>query len=64
MSDLDNDGDMDFIAGNLVMNNQMKLSLERLVILCYADYDGNGSVDPILYYCFKGRVFLLRAEMS
>ena len=57
VSDLDGDGDMDFIAGNLGMNNQMKPSLERPVVLRYADYDNNGSVDPILFYHIQGKSF-------
>ena len=57
VSDLDDDGDMDFIAGNLGMNNQMKPSLEKPVTLRYADYDGNGSIDPILFYHIQGKSF-------
>ncbi len=57
VNDLDGDGDMDFIAGNLGMNNQMKPSVESPVTLQYADYDGNGSVDPILFYHIQGKSF-------
>ena len=55
--DLDGDGDMDFIVGNLGMNNQMKASRESPVSMQYADYDENGSVDPILFYHIQGKSF-------
>tara|TARA_B100000212_G_scaffold302638_1_gene249001 strand:+ start:51 stop:290 length:240 start_codon:yes stop_codon:yes gene_type:complete len=35
----------------------MKPSLERPVVLRYADYDGNGSVDPKLFYYIQGKSF-------
>ncbi len=57
VNDLDGDGDMDFIAGNLGMNNQMKASHESPVSMQYADYDDNGSVDPILFYHIQGKSF-------
>ena len=57
VNDLDGDGDMDFIVGNLGMNNQMKASRESPVSMQYADYDDNGSVDPILFYHIQGKSF-------
>jgi len=49
-SDFDRDGDQDLIAGNYGLNHQMKASSSHPVIMIYSDYDGNGSVDPLLNY--------------
>jgi enediyne biosynthesis protein E4 len=51
--DFDNDGDMDFIVGNLGRNNLYQPSTERPVTLIAKDFDGNGSIDPILFAHFK-----------
>jgi hypothetical protein len=46
--DFDNDGDTDYIAGNLGWNNNYQVS-EAFPMKCYAkDFDGNGSIDPIM----------------
>ncbi|WP_276370602.1 VCBS repeat-containing protein [Chryseolinea sp. H1M3-3] len=46
--DFDNDGDIDYIAGNLGLNNNFQVK-ENLPLKIYAkDFDGNGSVDPVL----------------
>jgi hypothetical protein len=46
--DFDNDGDLDYIAGNFGLNSQLKVSSEEPVQLYVKDFDGNGSLDPIL----------------
>ncbi len=48
--DFDNDGDIDFVAGNLGLNGPMKASESEPITIYYADYDGNGSVDPLIGY--------------
>jgi hypothetical protein len=53
--DLDNDGDVDFIAGNLGLNSQLRASSHEPVTMCYGDFDGNGSVDPLLCYYIQGK---------
>jgi hypothetical protein len=46
--DFDNDGDVDYIAGNLGWNNNYQVS-DSLPLFCYAkDFDGNGSIDPVM----------------
>lgn len=42
--DFNNDGKMDFVAGNYGANSQLKTPLS----MYYDDYDNNGSLDPIL----------------
>tara|TARA_R110002051_G_scaffold314934_1_gene392576 strand:- start:13190 stop:16612 length:3423 start_codon:yes stop_codon:yes gene_type:complete len=46
--DFDNDGDMDFVLGNLGVNSNIKVTKEHSLNLHYSDFDGNGSIDPIL----------------
>tara|TARA_R110002096_G_scaffold337228_1_gene530592 strand:+ start:4625 stop:8080 length:3456 start_codon:yes stop_codon:yes gene_type:complete len=45
--DFDNDGDIDFVAGNLGLNSNLKIVDDHPIRLDYADFDDNGSVDPI-----------------
>ncbi len=46
--DFDNDGDLDYIAGNFGLNSQLKATVEQPVQLYVKDFDNNGSLDPIL----------------
>ena len=52
-SDLDNDGDIDIVAGNLGLNCEYKVSLHEPMELFATDLDGNGSIDPFLFYYIK-----------
>jgi hypothetical protein len=53
-ADFDNDGDLDFIVGNLGVNAQIKADERNPARLYYSDIDKNGSVDPILTYYIDG----------
>lgn len=46
--DFDNDGDVDFILGNLGVNAQINADEANPSRLYYSDIDQNGSIDPIL----------------
>lgn len=46
--DFDRDGDMDYIVGNLGLNNYYSCSVSQPVTLIAKDFDNNGSVDAIL----------------
>jgi hypothetical protein len=48
-ADFDNDGDIDFVVGNMGSNNQYQPSKERPVHLIAKDFDNNGNIDPILF---------------
>lgn len=63
--DFDKDGDIDFIVGNFGTNSQLKATDQGPLTLVYADFDGNGSVDPILNYYYKGELvpFMSRDEL-
>lgn len=56
-ADFDNDGDKDFVVGNIGLNNQIKATPERPATMWYADFDDNGSVDPILNYYIMDRSY-------
>lgn len=53
--DFDNDGDIDYIAGNLGLNSRLRASAEKPVSVYAADYDKNGTLDPILSF-FNGSI--------
>ncbi|WP_181885089.1 VCBS repeat-containing protein [Pontibacter diazotrophicus] len=53
--DFDNDGDVDYIAGNLGLNTKLKASDKEPVTVYAADYDRNGSMDPIVAHYVMGK---------
>ena len=55
--DFDNDGDMDYIVGNFGLNSQLKTSPDEPVQIYYKDFDGNGSLDPILTSYIMGESY-------
>ena len=46
--DFDNDGDIDYIAGNLGLNNNFQVGSDHPLKVFAKDFDGNGSIDPVL----------------
>jgi hypothetical protein len=53
--DIDGDGDIDFVAGNLGLNSRLRASDEQPVRLYYYDFDDNGKKETILTYYLHGR---------
>lgn len=53
--DIDGDGDIDLLAGNLGLNSRLKASAEKPVRLYYQDFDGNGKKEQILTYYIGDR---------
>tara|TARA_R110002051_G_scaffold295922_1_gene361869 strand:- start:14667 stop:17960 length:3294 start_codon:yes stop_codon:yes gene_type:complete len=53
VSDLDNDGDQDFVCGNWGMNTKFKASKSKPITLYNYDFDNNGQIDPLITYYHK-----------
>ncbi len=56
-ADMDGDGDLDLVIGNMGLNTQFHASPQEPVSLYYKDFDGNGSVDPIFCYYINGKSY-------
>jgi hypothetical protein len=56
--DIDNDGDIDLVAGNLGHNSRLKASDKEPVRLYYNDFDDNGRKEQVLTYFLNGREIL------
>jgi hypothetical protein len=57
--DFDGDGDIDLVAGNLGTNSVIKASPARPLKLYLADFDGNGTLDPIITIVKNGKRYPL-----
>jgi hypothetical protein len=64
--DIDNDGDIDLIAGNLGLNSRLKASPTQPVKLYYNDFDKNGKKEQVLTYYVQGKEipFANKAELE
>ncbi|MDF2157457.1 FG-GAP-like repeat-containing protein [Algoriphagus sp. CAU 1675] len=54
-ADFDQDGDMDFVVGNMGANNHYHSTAGMPVKVYGKDFDGNGSVDPVTFAWYKNR---------
>lgn len=61
-ADLDGDGDMDYIAGNLGLNYKYKSSEEKPFEIYANDFDENGSTDIVLSHHKSGQKVPLRGR--
>jgi hypothetical protein len=52
-TDIDKDGDIDLIAGNLGSNNKFNVTPQQPLMLYATDMDNNGSIDPLIFYYIK-----------
>lgn len=48
--DFDNDGDIDYVLGNLGLNNKFEVSLDHPLHLYYNDFDGDSVGDIVMSY--------------
>jgi hypothetical protein len=53
-ADFDNDGDMDYIAGNLGLNTRYHGTRKEPLFINASDFDKNGSIDPVLSLYING----------
>lgn len=56
-SDLDGDGDIDFVLGNLGLNSKFRPTAESPLSLYVNDFDENGSIEPVFAYQHNGQVY-------
>lgn len=61
-ADFDNDGDMDYVAGNLGLNtNSRHNASQQFPVRLYAnDFDENGSLDLVMSYYYQGTEYPMR----
>ena len=55
--DLDGDGDVDLVMGNLGLNSIVKANTTEPATLNYGDFDNNMTIDPILSYYIQGKSY-------
>ncbi|MDX1673268.1 MAG: VCBS repeat-containing protein [Longimicrobiales bacterium] len=55
--DFDGDGDTDYVAGNLGLNSRFRASPDEPVRVHARDFDGNGTIDPVLSYYLQGESY-------
>ena len=55
--DWNHDGQVDLLLGNMGRNSQFKASPDEPMQLYVADFDNNGSIDPILTYYIQGQSY-------
>jgi enediyne biosynthesis protein E4 len=60
--DLDNDGDIDFVVGNLGLNTQLKASQQQPISLYFNDFDQSGSIDPFITYFIQNKAYPLASR--
>ncbi|MEM1122458.1 MAG: FG-GAP-like repeat-containing protein [Bacteroidota bacterium] len=56
-ADLNKDGQVDLLIGNQGLNNRFQVSEQAPATLTYADFDRNGSIDPIFSYSVQGKTY-------
>ena len=57
VTDLNKDGKQDLVIGNLGSNTQCKVSDKEPAEMYYKDFDGNGTIEPILCFYIQGKSY-------
>ncbi|WP_422082284.1 VCBS repeat-containing protein [Ulvibacterium sp.] len=60
--DFDNDGDIDYVLGNLGLNSRYKASKEEPLCIYANDYDKNGLIDPVMCYYIDGENYVAHSR--
>jgi hypothetical protein len=56
--DFDNDGDIDYIGGNLGLNSRHHASAKEPLCVYAKDFDKNGRIDPVMCYYVQGNNYI------
>ncbi|MEO6547882.1 MAG: VCBS repeat-containing protein [Ferruginibacter sp.] len=56
-TDIDGDGDQDYLTGNLAPNTQLKASENEPMKLCVNDFFQTNKVEPVLCYYIQGKSY-------
>ncbi|RIV34661.1 hypothetical protein D2V08_04555 [Flagellimonas lutimaris] len=66
LADMDNDGDLDILAGNWGLNTKFNASAEKPVTLYINDFDGNGSIETVVthYHGERETAFASKDELA
>jgi hypothetical protein len=56
--DFDEDGDIDYVAGNLGLNSRYAASEKQPLCIYAKDYDRNGLIDPVMCYYTGGHNYI------
>ncbi len=62
VNDIDNDGDLDIVAGNLGLNYKYKASFDKPFYLYVNDFDGNNTDDIVLGYSQENNIYPVRGR--
>jgi enediyne biosynthesis protein E4 len=58
-ADLNQDGKLEYLLGNLGLNSRWKANPEQPLIMIAKDFDGNNSVDPIMFQYLQDGFFAI-----
>ncbi len=61
-NDIDGDGDLDYIVGNIGMNNKFQPNMDKPLHLYAHDFDGSGSLDIVLAKYAENELVPLRGR--
>jgi hypothetical protein len=66
LTDVNQDGQPDLVAGNLGLNSPLRATPQEPAALYYADFDSNGSIDPFFNFYVDGKSypFVSRDELN
>ncbi|SHG49887.1 VCBS repeat-containing protein [Flagellimonas flava] len=66
MADLDQDGDLDILAGNWGLNTKFRATKEQPITLYRSDFDENGSIETLVthYHGSKETAFASKDELA
>lgn len=60
--DFDEDGDIDYLAGNLGLNSRYQAGPMEPLSIYANDYDNNGRIDPVMCYFIQGENYIAHSR--